>query len=419
VVKRCLIVAFYFPPNGGGGVQRITKLIKYLSLKGWQFTVITADKANPNLHSDFSLLSEIPKNVHVEYIPFSSSNNKVKLSKYFKSNCLVRYINSFIFIPDRYLKWIYLAKDRAQKMLLEKNHDLILISSPPYSLSILANEMTKLVNIPVVLDMRDPWTTNPYKIHPSNWHLKKDYQIEMDTIFNIKYGVSAYQSLIDFYSQNIPDFQKKNWKCISNGYDEEDFENLSPVPLQDSQFHLAFSGTFYSHLNHPKILFEAINMLEPSLKEKLVFHHIGSTVINLEKIAAEAGISSNLKLWGYKTHKECLNILSSMDAFCFILDETVKNATNTIGGKVYEYLKLNKPILSIVPVNGEAAKLINATNSGKVVRRDKKEISTILEKWIKERPKNLKLESQQFSRKKLANDYENHFNSIINDAKLR
>jgi hypothetical protein len=53
-----------------------------------------------------------------------------------------------------------------------------------------------------------------------------------------------------------------------------------------------------------------------------------------------------------------------MDAYVLILNEGIKNADKTVGGKVYEYLRLRKPILALIPAQGEAARLLRQTDSG-------------------------------------------------------
>jgi len=58
LVKRGLIVNYYFPPIGGGGVQRWSKFIKYLSRQNWQFNVIT-HQPSPDEINDSTLLTTI------------------------------------------------------------------------------------------------------------------------------------------------------------------------------------------------------------------------------------------------------------------------------------------------------------------------------------------------------------------------
>jgi hypothetical protein len=84
-------------------------------------------------------------------------------------------------------------------------------------------------------------------------------------------------------------------------------------------------------------------------------------------MARKYDILDNIRVWGYKTHKECLALLNIMNVLCIILDSRWPNSQFTIGGKFYEYLRLKKPILAIVPPAGEAARAIRQTKSGVIV----------------------------------------------------
>ena len=41
--RRVLVVAYYFPPMGLSGVQRVAKFVKYLPRYGWQPEVLTVE----------------------------------------------------------------------------------------------------------------------------------------------------------------------------------------------------------------------------------------------------------------------------------------------------------------------------------------------------------------------------------------
>lgn len=415
MAKRCLIVTYYFPPTGGGGVQRITKLIKYLSREQWQFTVFTSADTG-NLPSDSELLDEIPDTVQINKIPLSGiKGTDSSLTSTIKSTFFIRWVSSFMFIPDRYKKWKDAVKDKILEFIRNETIDIILITTPPYSLALLAAELTEKIQIPVVLDMRDPWTMNPYKIYPTKWHLKKDWKIEKNTIRQIKYGVSAYKSLIEFYENSIDDFNVGNWRHIPNGFDEEDFLHTDPVVLDNKKFNIAFSGTFYSHINNPDLLFKAIRNLRTDLKGKIRFHHVGSSNIALKKRASAYNLFTNMVEWGYRSHKECLNILAGMDAYCFILDSSNPKSIYTIGGKVYEYLRLGKPVLALVPPGGEAADLINKNKAGIVLdSHDSDGLEKALTSWLEEKPHpEVSKNRFEYERARLAEKYSEFFNQII------
>ncbi|KAA3614832.1 MAG: glycosyltransferase [Calditrichaeota bacterium] len=417
MAKRCLIVTYYFPPTGGGGVQRNVKLIKYLSRKNWKFTVVTSNGNDTNLSLDESLKSDLPEEVEVVKIANSDGKANSRFSALIKSTFLVRFISSFLFVPDRHKKWIKSAKKKIVEIIDSKKIDLILISSPPYSLVMLASELTREQSIPVVLDMRDPWTTNPYKIYPSSWHFKQDSKIETENIKQIKYGISAYKSLLGFYEESVEDFKTNNWQYIPNGYDEEDFKSLIPQKFEDNKFHIAFSGTFYSHINKPMFLLKGIAAVEKPLRDKICFHHIGDSAINLKKIARRYGLENNIIEWGYQDHNSCLNILAGMDALCFILDSSNKNSDKTIGGKVYEYLRLEKPILALTPLKGESATIINETNAGIVIKpTDHKQIAKTVTSMASSPEKNKSNKNITiFERSNLAKQYYEFFNQTLSE----
>ncbi len=59
-----LIISYYWPPSGGGGVQRWLKFVKYLRDFGWEPIIYTPE--NPEApQSDESLLKEIPEDIKV------------------------------------------------------------------------------------------------------------------------------------------------------------------------------------------------------------------------------------------------------------------------------------------------------------------------------------------------------------------
>ena len=63
-LRRVLIFAYFFPPLGGAGVQRIAKFAKYLPEQGWLPTVVTV-RARDYWMSDPSLEGELGSRVAV------------------------------------------------------------------------------------------------------------------------------------------------------------------------------------------------------------------------------------------------------------------------------------------------------------------------------------------------------------------
>ncbi len=423
--RRCLIVTYYFPPTGGGGVQRITKLIKYARQADWRITVITAEETDSALPYDESLSREVDAGVEVLRLPANVAAAKSyflrRLGGRFLSNYAKRWISALLYIPDVRKTWIPRAEKAIKQKLSEQKYDCILISSPPYSLAMLAGSLQKELNIPVILDMRDPWTTNPYKIFPTPYHLMRERQLEKKAIEALLFGVSAYRTLINHFQKTIGNFSAQDWRVIPNGYDEDDFEDIAIGSKNDKQFSIAFSGTFYSHFNNPKFLFAAISGLKKDGRDRerpVHFYHIGHSALDLKKLAGRYGITDRVHRAGYLKHKECLKRLSEMDALCFILDNRHRNSGYTIGGKVYEYLRLKKPVLAMVPAEGEAAELIRETDAGTVVPSgDIKQISRMLQEWSLRDPQYSFRGIGNFDRAIQAKQFLEFINEAINKKK--
>src|SRR4030095_1104259 len=66
--KKVLIIAYYWPPSGGSGVQRWLKFVKYLPGFGWTPYVFTPE--NPSFAvRDESLLKDVPPEAEVIKFP--------------------------------------------------------------------------------------------------------------------------------------------------------------------------------------------------------------------------------------------------------------------------------------------------------------------------------------------------------------
>src|SRR5262245_43013914 len=68
VRRKVLVLAYRFPPQGGGGVQRTLKFVKYLPKRGWLPVVHTVSNPYGPLQ-DSTLLAEVPQSVKVYRTP--------------------------------------------------------------------------------------------------------------------------------------------------------------------------------------------------------------------------------------------------------------------------------------------------------------------------------------------------------------
>src|SRR5438046_1743408 len=69
-MKRVLFLAYFFPPIGGGGVQRSVKFVRYLPRCGYDPVVVTAPGGTRGRWTphDETLLGEIPASTDIQRV---------------------------------------------------------------------------------------------------------------------------------------------------------------------------------------------------------------------------------------------------------------------------------------------------------------------------------------------------------------
>ena len=122
--KKVLIIAYYWPPSGGSGVQRWLKFVKYLPQFGWEPYVFTPENPSFTIR-DESLLKDVPVEAEVIRFPiwepyehFSKLSGAMGQRKSAsptdfvstKNHSLFQRISTFIranfFIPDPRVFWV-------------------------------------------------------------------------------------------------------------------------------------------------------------------------------------------------------------------------------------------------------------------------------------------------------------------------
>lgn len=384
---RCLlIVAYYFPPSGGPGVQRVLKYTKYLPQFGWEPIVLTVENGQfPAI--DPSLLKEIPteakvyrtkifepydlyrivtgkpKDVSIDVNVIRKDEQKVP----FKEK-IAEFIRATFFIPDARMGWLLTAKRKAIEIIDEFKVDAVYSSSPPYTCSLVARYVKKKRQIPWVAGFRDPWTG--FISAPRRWWLpaKIDNNLEHSVFKEANFVEVAWEGIAKDALLKYPTLEKKKFIHIPNGFDSSDFPPISYV--RNEKFSLTYTGSMYGRRN-PQSLFNAIELLISKREispTEFTIRLIGRFGSEIYEMIDKTSFKEAIEVIGYLPHSESLSKLMQSDALLLIVDES-KESQEIVPGKVFEYLGTGRPILAICPTNGAVADLISATNSGLIAHQ--------------------------------------------------
>lgn len=418
-MKNILFITYYFPPLGGGGVQRSLKFVKYLTEFGWNPIVITS-KGLFNNTKDKSLVNEIPENIEIIHLPVYSILN---LKKYFKNIFFSKILN-FIFclhIPDGLFFWYFFNKKKLLKIIQEKNIDIIYSTCPPNSSHLFGLYLKKKIkNLKWVADFRDEWAANPEKKFENNILKNNIIKNIFDNFFEKKVIKNADKIIVvssrinDKFKIRYESFDK--FELITNGYDEEDFKNIRK---NTSGYKISFIlkilyfGSLYGSRN-PYIFLKAFKKFYKKIDDKnqVKVDFIGNIdkKNKIIKYLKENKLNNNITLLDYIENK---NLFLKIKEYDLLLLFISKYHGDVIPGKLYEYFRLNIPILALCPKNSIVEDLIKQTNTGDVADCEDLEsiensLLNLYTKWKtniiqKEYMRNKNWEAiEQYERKKLA-----------------
>jgi glycosyltransferase involved in cell wall biosynthesis len=426
--KRVLIIAYYFPPMGMGGVQRATKFAKYLPVFGWKPFVLTV-KDVEYLAKDPSLLEDIPPEaktirtgsfdpLRISFILKSFFKKREQKGKSLKGNTVQGpKLSSWLFFPDSKIGWVPFALLSGLKIIREEKIDLIFTTSPPPSLHLVGYFLKFLTGKPWVADFRDPWVGFHYEDYPTPFHLWLKNRLVTEISENADAIVSVNQKITQRLLSLYPFI--KNIKAIPNGYDDSDFSLSTSV--KTDPFTIAYLGTFSPDHNPEPFLSGLKSFLDEGKvsKEKLKFIHIGLCMgIDFDRLIKEYDLSEVVERRGYLPHKDALAHLQEA-SLLLLTTSQAPEAEMISTSKLFEYMLLKKPILAIVPPSGAAAEVIYSLNLGKVVSPGdltgiKKKLLSFFSDWEKGRS-NLDVDEEKikkFSRKSLTSDLASLFNEL-------
>lgn len=384
MLKRVLIITYYWPPAGGSGVQRWVKFSKYLRSYGWEPVIFTVQDGDyPIL--DPNLEKELPQNIEVIKEPIfepynlykkwmgKGKNDKIDANFLSQGKQLgwkdkiAVWIRGNLFIPDAKSFWIKPATRRLSKYLSQHPIDAIVSTGPPHSCHLIAFGIHNKYQLPWIVDYRDPWTQIDYfnDLHLTKWS-KKTHNILEKRILD---SCSAIVAVGKTMAEDLNDLTNNRKIVITNGFDEADRNTLTEDI--DKDFSIVYIGTMNDSRN-PEALWQALTQLQEEnhplihdLKVKL----IGNPEAIVHQSVEKYRLNQLVEFTGYLTHKEAIAYQNKARLLLLVINRTSNNLS-IITGKIFEYLASAKPILCIGPTNGDAADILNASGHNDIFDYD-------------------------------------------------
>ncbi|MCL2064726.1 MAG: glycosyltransferase [Candidatus Cloacimonetes bacterium] len=378
--KRLLFLAYFYPPLGGPGVQRPIKTIKYLKKFGWEIDVLTV--SDIQFHSyDYELLKEsraeniyrtksfdlmsILKIFNKKTTKRDTTTKIISNSKnvYFHTPEKIKKIVRGLFPIDDKIGWFPFAYKKALHLLRTKHYECIVATIGPYTTGVLAYQLHKKTNIPIIIDYRDLWTLHAYPQYIFRLlylHAKKYEKMMLKSAKGvIIIGNKKKEILISHFGEYL----REKIDVVYNGYDEDDFtENTSEaVEIKDSSQNITirYVGNIYGNQSVYYFI-QALEILKSKneIPPNVIFEFIGNFYLETLNYLQAKNLSDYIKIIPQVNHQNAIKYMKNADLLLLLVSS--KEGDSTIPGKVFEYIRACVPILAMIPINCETAEILKS-----------------------------------------------------------
>ncbi|HKP97236.1 MAG TPA: glycosyltransferase [Fibrobacteria bacterium] len=373
-MKRILLVAFHFPPiQGSSGYLRTLKFTRYLPEFGCEPIVLTV---RPGAYGAVNPrgLEQIPAGLEVHRsFAFDLPKLLSIRGRHF----------SWMSIPDRYSPWIPFAVMDGLRLIRKRGIDAIFSTYPIPGAHVIGGMLHRLSGKPWVADFRDPMWDDYSRQASLSLSVRK--AVERRAIERATAVVVATRGMKSMYAARYPGMPAGKTTVILNGFDEEDFAGMETPPRRNGgPAVLIHAGLLERIDRNPEAFFLAVKSLRDSGKagpERLRVRLIatgqdGEYRKNLEAL----GIADMVRLEPAIPYGEALSAMAASDVLLLFQGPT---CDAQIPAKLYEYMRVGKPILALATESGETGRLVIASGGGKVVPiGDAAAIAACLEEWL-------------------------------------
>jgi len=396
--KNLLIITYYFPPLGGVGVQRVSKFCRYLPRFGWR-PVVVAPQPSAFYAADEEMLAEVKHVSLYRVAGLDSFKMRQKLIGPFKPriDSPLRWIARRFSWPDTQTAYIP-AAFRCAYRLTNKAH-AVLVTAPPYSNLLLGRLLKRVANLPLIVDMRDPWVGHPEHDKPG-WKRALNKRVERDVLEYADAIIAVTRSHTENLRKRYP-WLATRIHYIPNGFDAADFtrntrtrtplghsHNYSELTLR-SQGHntlsrparktpstrerrpltICYTGILgLDHINRGTTLYAAIRRLRDEdgvTPARLRVEIMGELSAVEEERIRRSGVSTFIERLGHLSHRKVMRRLERADLAW--LPYHAEYSHLIVPAKIYEYIGSGTPVLAVVNPSHETAELIRETGTGVVV----------------------------------------------------
>ena len=395
-MARVLVLAYYFPPRGGGGVQRTLKFVQHLPAFGFDCVVVTGPEVSNAVWAprDTMLAQALPPRMGIHRLPRAeparSTGWRSRTERWLRR-------------PTEFSRWWVDGVVQAG-VRVGRDCDVIYASMSPFETATAAAELSEALGKPWVADLRDPWALDEVLVYPTGVHRWLEQRRMRHALASADAIVMNTPEATTQLLRNFPELGDRPVVTIENGFEPADFSG-SPPRRDDGLVRIVHAGFVHASRGGGPVdrlrrllggsvrgfditarshvyLLDAVSLLlerRPELASLLEVHLAG-LLTEEDRGYTRSGV---VREHGYLPHPETVELMRSADLlFLPMQDLPPGRRARVVPGKTYEYLAARRPILAAVP-DGDARDLLERAGSAVICRpTDVEAMARILSQYI-------------------------------------
>lgn len=372
--KHILMVAFHVPPATiGSGHLRPLGFAKHLPSFGWSPIVLAANERAYH-RTDPSSINLLPKSCRV-YRAFALDTRR-------HFGIRGKY-PAILAQPDRWISWWPAAVYLGLRLIRRYQVRVIWSTYPIMTAHCIAYTLSRLTGLPWIADFRDPVTSSVAT--QSRLTVSTQMRWEHRVLSRATYSVFTTPGAMQSYAERYPQiYREGRMIVIPNGFDEEAFSALPATrsSQQERPLRLVHSGILYRSGRNPVPFFTALAHLKASgmvsADNLKVILRASSSEAEYAAEIQRLNLNDLVTLAAPIPYQEALAEQADADALLLFQGSQYDRQ---IPAKLYEYLRIGRPIFALVGEHGDTATVLRDTGGAVIVPLDN---TSVIEKRLGE-----------------------------------
>lgn len=342
--RRLLLIARDYPPINTPGTLRALGFTRHLPEFGWDTSVVTLRGASSRWKDPDAPPPATPERARV-YQAFGFDTKEV-------FSPFGRYPQVFA-LPDRNVSWLPAGVVQALRAVREGGVDAVLSTGPPQTAHCIAHVVQRLTGLPWVADVRDLWDRPPARArlsHSIEKGLARRILRACDELTVVTREIA--DGLMNAYAVDV----QQKLHILPNGFDAAAFDQIETLDGGSERFTIAHVGDASREYRNPRHLFEALRTCidRGTLPSDTLISFPGADG-SVRSIGRTFGLQALVRVRERISYLESLREMRRASVLLLLQGEEFRHAVPT---KTYDYLRSGRPIVALVPTDGEAARLL-------------------------------------------------------------